>query len=166
MTYINRIVALVSGVLLYVACAFISTRTHFDTSEYPLLAQALIEALTIALPLFILALVWCWITLRWLARPPQATVWWLLATVLALLVYSHLNSAVSNHYSCLDFSRQRPDEWRRWGWDCSWLSSFLMGFRGFQVREAPILLALLAGIAAGAALALRSKSSTLREAHA
>jgi hypothetical protein len=88
MSYVNRIIALVSGIALFPVCGYVSGFVNnvlipTNYSEYfgnGYLAVVLIPHITV--PCFILSLAWSWITLRWLARPPRVAVRWLLGGLL------------------------------------------------------------------------------------
>jgi hypothetical protein len=93
MSYVNRIVALVSGILLMPVCGYVSGFVNqilisTNYTEYfgkGDLALALMPYLS--LPCFILSLAWSWMTLRWLARPPRVAVRWLLGGLILGFVY-------------------------------------------------------------------------------
>jgi hypothetical protein len=160
MSYCQRIVALVSGIMLLPALfgfglvlGAILTAIPIPWGDYER------ELFSVEVALF--SLVWSWITLRWLARPPRIAIWWCLGGLLVGFACLPFVDAVQSHYSCLDFVRQNPREIR----DCSFLANLDYGWL-FSPWPLPLLLAVISGLAAAAAIVLRSERTAIREAHA
>jgi hypothetical protein len=181
MRYANRIVALVSGIMLSVVCMYVSSSllvTSRPDSDYRFLgdgffAHVVIEGLMPALPLLVLSLVLSWITLRWLARPPRVAVWWCLGGLIAGFICWELGLAVRDHYSCVywisDYARRYysshpgvymspPPESAP---QCSVLNTIYWRFHDLIWSNLEFL-AVPSGLAAAAAIVLKSERITAR----
>src|SRR5437899_830256 len=94
MSYVNRVAALVSGILLYIASSYIGAVSiqawHFK------LVPSIFQA---EMALFSLA--WGWATFRWIARPPSAVLWCLGGAVVAGIGFGFA-SELRGYHMCLD----------------------------------------------------------------
>jgi hypothetical protein len=173
MSYVRRIVAFVSGIVLIPATVFAAFYlfvglvpnqfyNYFERSPvgrdelHRLLASATFNAATVVLPCFLGSLAGSWASLRWLARPPRVAVWWCFAGLIVGVMCLELAGAVRDHYVCLDTSRQHPEWFRSGYWDCSVLSYLRFRLIASQSLVATTL-SLISGLAAAAALVLRSE---------
>ena len=149
MSYVSRIGALLSGIAVCIVPAYISfffpdpSRVLGDYYKFTAL-----EGLVRALPVFVVSLVWFWATLRWLARPARAGVWWCLAGLIVGFIYFQFVGALQNYEWCSVFVRVS----RSW-YECK--LRFLSN-RPFDFDLAAGLLVFLSGLAAAAATVLRS----------
>jgi hypothetical protein len=172
MSYVQRIVALVSGIMLLPVSLYdsglvlnaIPIPMDYESFSTRPSALALMNAVPCTL-CFALSMAWSWVTLRWLARPPRVAVWWCFAGLVAGIACLPFISAVESHYSCLDYVRHRPEV----HWDCSFLANLDYGWLSIFSpwnRLPATFLAVLSGLAAAAAMVLRSERVAVHEAHA
>ena len=160
MSYANRIVALMAGIALLPVCGYVSDfvdEMQWSTNYYKFFVSQL-SGLRFGLPCFVLSLAWSWITLRWLARPPRVAVWWCLGGLIGGFICLDFYSAVRWHYFCTDFVRQNPSA----HWECSALTSVYKDL----IWTGPIFLSILSGLAAAAAIILKSKRITAHASYA
>jgi hypothetical protein len=111
-----------------------------------------------------------WVTLRWVARPPRVAVWWCLAGLVVGVMCWQLDSAIDNYNRCLYWSSYEEgwrlnyaleNQFRPWyhpvNWgplpECSFLTSLL---RELWWNGSRVALPMISGLAAAAALALRT----------
>jgi len=162
MRYANRIVALVSGIMLSVACVYVSDKPWYnDFFGYGLSYAA--AGFRLALPLFVLSLAWSWIAFRWLARPPRVAIWWCLAGVVAGWKFgSSVLSTVTIYHSCLDYALL----FTRVHQECSVLRILHYSFVHEWRWTTPEFLAVVSGLAAAAWMVLRSERITPRASYA
>jgi hypothetical protein len=148
MSYVNRIVAVASGILFLPVVGFSMWLTFIRTSHIEL------EQPIMTGQIALFSLVWSWVVFRWLARPPQAA-WWSLGGLIVGFICLELYSAFERYHSCLNYERNYHP---RFPFQCP---SVLANFLDFNV-DWPGLLALASGIAAALAMVLRSKRITAR----
>ncbi|HUD26316.1 MAG TPA: hypothetical protein VMQ45_11540 [Burkholderiaceae bacterium] len=154
MSYRNRIVALVSGILFLPAVGSSMWLTSIRTGQLEL-EQPIMTA-----QIALFSLVWSWVIFRWLARPLKVAVWWSLGGLIVGFICLDLYSAFENYHSCLDFKRNyHPIV----PFQCpSVLANFHDGFNWSLSSAGPVLLAFASGIAAALAIAMRSERITAR----
>jgi hypothetical protein len=147
MSYLSRIGAVLSGVVLCIVSPF---ALFFDASRLlgPDYKFTAIEGALHVLPLFVVSSVWCWTILRWIARPPRVGVWWCLAGLIVGSIYLHLISSLQNYEWCSVSVRL----YRSW-YECRLT---LLPARFSDLEGAGLLLTLLSGLAAAAATVLKS----------
>jgi hypothetical protein len=161
MSYVNRIVALVLGVVLYTASVYVlrSIPIQFDYFQFPareLFADTVINGAKNTFPFFVLSLALSWIALRWLTRPPRIAVWWLIGGLIVGFSGWEVVSGVQGYYSCVDWhsvyeADNRGEPWFRSLPACSILTLLRETFF-WDVQN---FFAILAGLATAASLLLR-----------
>jgi hypothetical protein len=169
MSYANRTVALVAGFTLFVVGSkyawFPTPDNYFEYFGKGVVSVTAIDTARFALPCLVLSLVFSWITLRLLARPPQVAVWWCLGGLVVGFIYWQVDGGIQWHSWCLAFNSEHADFFRRnpsvRPMECSVLTHFYSGL----IWDGSIFLAILSGLATAAALTLRSERITVREAH-
>lgn len=171
MRYLNRTVAMVSGILLLPAAVYAFELIMIRTGQVEL-DQVI---LTVQIALFSLA--WSWVTLRWFAKPARIAVRWLIGGLIVGFLCWEVVTAVQSYYSCLDWLSQylHSDHYLRYhsrpGFqppaECP---SVLGNLRDHLVVESsldgPVLLAFISGLAAAAAIVLKSERITGRAVRA
>jgi hypothetical protein len=88
MNYMNRTVALVSGILLYAAIECVPA-VKYVAATTP--------------TWFLLSLAWFWMVLRWVARPARVAVWWCLGGLVVGFICSESLATVQSYYQCAEF---------------------------------------------------------------
>jgi hypothetical protein len=160
MSYVSRIVAVVSGIVLYTASVYLLSAIPIQTNYSDLvgngfLADTVINAARRTLPFFILSLALSWITLRWLARPPRIAVWWCIGGLIVGFPCWEVFSSIQSYNWCLDWNlqyRSEPSYYYSLP-ECSILAPVLRRF----FWDAQNFFSILSGLAAAGWLVLRSE---------
>jgi hypothetical protein len=162
MKYMNRIVALVSGPAMIAALVAIA----YAVDAFPFINirighMDLDEALTTA-AFGLFSLAWYWVTLRWLARPPRVTVWWCFGGLVVAFLCSGVFETAQWHYWCVDWHSDYERQYHHsFPSECpSVLEGFLSA--SFVWKAGSMFLAFISGLAAAAAIVLKSKRITAR----
>jgi hypothetical protein len=169
MSYSHRIVALVSGILLCLVSIYIVGEgliefpwDHYYPKYHTHYYQFIQPISTVAL--VIVSFAWSWITLRWLTRPPKVTVWWCFGGLVVGFACSELIAAVQAYHWCLDWHAEEYRQFHSQPWyrsppECP---SVLANFRDNLVDGSATssFLAIISGLAAAAAIALRSERTS------
>jgi hypothetical protein len=97
--------AFVSGLALVIAAAYLGgylaaiaipkAYFAFFGSAHKRWALAIMDALAMALPFFLLSLAWCWLTLRRAGASLKVAAWCCLAGIVAGLTYTQVQSAIT-----------------------------------------------------------------------
>jgi hypothetical protein len=174
MSYVNRVVALASGIAMIPVFGYAAEFILIRTSN-PGLDLAI---LPVQIALFTLA--WSWITLRWLARPPRVTVWWCLGGLLVGVLCMEVVSAVQDYQRCVDWhfsyetrylnyqklARANPNSGIAHYYPppaCgSILANLQQGLAYLWSMSAAEILSFISGLAAAAAIVLKSERITAR----
>jgi len=160
MSYVHRIAACASGILLFFAASYVNY-TAWVRTGYSYLDVALLS-----LQMVLFSLAWAWATFRWLSRPPGAILWCLVGIFFSA-------SCVAMFYDfrgyniCEDWLSKTK---HRGSFDCSVL---LLDPRNYSVLGlvwwwdiSPKLIAFISGLAGAAAIILKSDRIAVRQAHA
>lgn len=175
MSYSHRIVALVSGILLcavsiYIGEGLIEFPWDYYYPKYHTHYYQFIQPIN-AIALAVVSFAWSWITLRWLTRPPRVTVWWCLSGLLIGFIGLELIGAILLHNQCLEwrseylqsdyFLRNHSKPWFQPEPECpSALASFVGLLVHGSTSATSSFLAIISGLAAAAAIALRSERTS------
>jgi hypothetical protein len=174
MSYGNRIVAFIFGIVLYPGTVYVTEFVAPGMNHYYGFAVPGTDYFySLALPCFVLSLALSWMTFRWLARPPRVAIWWCIGGLIVGLLCLELATAVRGydayrdqlalyHSGLFHMYEHRNGQYYEVQPTYSIATTILNGLLG----SIPNLLSILAGLAAAAAMALRSERITARASYA
>jgi hypothetical protein len=145
MTYVRRLAAIASGMLLLPAALFISSFIPYPSKPY--IHDAMVAGLIAPL-----SFAWAWATLLWIARPAHTAVWWCLSGMIVAAAGLMAAPPWPPEDSVLPYFMYR-------------LYGFGFGYRWWW-EAVQMLLLCASGIAAAAAVVMKSKRITVRAAPA
>jgi hypothetical protein len=168
MSYVNRIAALASGIVLYTASVYLLSEIPIRTDYFELFGKGVLTETAINGaehgPLFVLSLALSWIALRWLARPPRIAVWWCIGGLIVGFLCWEVASGVQEYHGCLNWHLEYELQSRSYPWyrplpECSMLTPVLNRF----FWDVPNFFASLSGLAVAAWLVLRSERIAMQD---